>query len=109
MNRIGKLQHRLSGHVHRPGDDHAARAGWTITTTTGLCGFGARMYRDPRFEQPVPRSVSGGSSSVKDVARSFMACSGHPTDDAAGRDGKASATEDQGCLTSGVTRAELQH
>jgi hypothetical protein len=109
MNRIGQLQHRLSDQVHRPGDEHAEQVGWTITTTTGRCGFGARVYRDPRFDRPVPRSVIDESSSVKDAARSFMARSAHPAA-AAGRDGsKASATEHRGCLTSGVTRAELQH
>jgi hypothetical protein len=110
MNRISQLQQRLSDHVHRPGDEQAGQAGWTITTTTGRYGFGARMYRDPRFDQRVPRSLIAGGSSARDEAWSLMGRSGHRTDDeAAGRDGsKASATEYRGCLASGVAGATLQ-
>jgi hypothetical protein len=51
MNPITRLQHRLSDRVHARGDTFAGQAGWTTTKTTGRFGFGARVYRDPRFGQ----------------------------------------------------------
>jgi hypothetical protein len=51
MNRITRLQQRLSDRVHARGDAFAEQAGWTTTTTRGRFGFGARVYRDPRFGQ----------------------------------------------------------
>jgi len=51
MNLITRLQHRLSDRVHAQGDAFAGQAGWTTTKTTGRFGFGARVYRDPRFGQ----------------------------------------------------------
>jgi hypothetical protein len=49
MNPITRLQHRLSDRAHARGDAFAERAGWTTTKTAGWFGFGARVYRDPRF------------------------------------------------------------
>jgi hypothetical protein len=51
MNRIARLQQRLSDRMHAKGDEFAQQAGWTTTTTTGRFGFGDRVYRDPRFGQ----------------------------------------------------------
>jgi hypothetical protein len=51
MNPITRLQQRLSDRLHAKGDAYAQQAGWTTTTTTGRFGFGARVYRDPRFAQ----------------------------------------------------------
>jgi hypothetical protein len=48
---IGKRQQELSDRAHASGDKFAAEAGWTVTTATGRLGFGARRYRDPRFDQ----------------------------------------------------------
>jgi hypothetical protein len=51
MNLITGLRERLSDRVHARGDAFAGQAGWTTTKTTGRFGFGARVYRDPRFGQ----------------------------------------------------------
>jgi hypothetical protein len=51
MTWITHLHNRLSDHVHARGDAFAGQAGWTITRATGRFGFGARVYRDPRFGQ----------------------------------------------------------
>jgi hypothetical protein len=48
---IGRRQQELSDRVHVSGDKFAAEAGWTVTPSTGRFGFGARTYRDPRFDQ----------------------------------------------------------
>ena len=44
-------QRELSDRMHAAGDARAASHGWTITKTTGAFGFGARTYRDPRFDR----------------------------------------------------------
>ncbi len=49
---IGGRQRDLSDRVHAGGDQRARRQGWGITTSTGRFGFGARSYRDPRFDYP---------------------------------------------------------
>jgi hypothetical protein len=46
---VGRRQQELSNRVHAAGDAAARRHGWTVTATTGWFGFGARSYRDPRF------------------------------------------------------------
>jgi hypothetical protein len=51
MTWITRLRRRLSDRVHAGGDAVAGQAGWAITTATGRFGFGARVYRDPRFGQ----------------------------------------------------------
>lgn len=47
---IGRRQRELSDRVHAAGDDRACQHGWEITRSTWRFGFGARTYRDPRFE-----------------------------------------------------------
>ncbi len=47
---IGRRQQQLSDRLHRSGDAYAQANGWTIIRTTGLFGFGARRYRDRRFD-----------------------------------------------------------
>ncbi len=49
--RIARLQRQLSDRVHADGDAFARQQGWEIAGTTGRLGFGARVYRDPRFGQ----------------------------------------------------------
>ena len=50
MSWITRVQQRLSDRVHAGGDAFARQAGWTTTRTAGRFGFGARVYRDPRFD-----------------------------------------------------------
>jgi hypothetical protein len=47
---IGRGQRSLADRVHAAGDDCARRYGWEVTKSTGRFGFGARSYRDPRFD-----------------------------------------------------------
>jgi hypothetical protein len=47
---IGRRQRELSDRVHAPGDESAGQHGWEVTKSTGRFGFGARSYRDPRFD-----------------------------------------------------------
>jgi hypothetical protein len=47
---IGRRQRELSDQVHAAGDDCARQHGWEVTKSTGRFGFGARSYRDPRFD-----------------------------------------------------------
>ena len=47
---VGRRQQELSNRVHAAGDTAARQHGWTVTATTGRFGFGARSYRDPRFD-----------------------------------------------------------
>jgi hypothetical protein len=49
--RIGQFQQRLSDRIFAGADVLAHEHGWTITKTTGRFGFGARTYRDLRFDQ----------------------------------------------------------
>jgi hypothetical protein len=51
MHWIRRIQERLSDRVHAQGDAFAEQTGWTTTKTPGGFGFGARVYRDPRFGQ----------------------------------------------------------
>ncbi len=51
MSWIARMQERLSDRVHARGDAFARQAGWTTTRRAGRFGFGARVYRDPRFDQ----------------------------------------------------------
>jgi hypothetical protein len=51
MHWIRRIQERLSDRVHAQGDAFAEQTGWTTTKTAGRLGFGARVYRDPRFGQ----------------------------------------------------------
>jgi hypothetical protein len=49
---IGTRQQAISDHAHASGDAYAVAHGWTVTASTGRFGFGARAYRDPRFDSP---------------------------------------------------------
>jgi hypothetical protein len=49
--RMGEFQRRLSDRIFAGADVLAREHGWTITKGTGRFGFGARTYRDPRFDQ----------------------------------------------------------
>jgi hypothetical protein len=46
---VGRRQRDLSDRLHAAGDAAALQHGWTVTAGTGWFGFGARSYRDPRF------------------------------------------------------------
>jgi hypothetical protein len=56
---IARRQRQFSDHLHADGDALARERGWTITATTGRCGFGGRVYRDPRFDQLAADSRRG--------------------------------------------------
>ncbi|WP_336209834.1 hypothetical protein [Nonomuraea sp. LPB2021202275-12-8] len=58
-SRIQELISRADREICMEPDEFAFRRGWTVTRT----GFGARRYRDPRFDQlkvgpRVPEEVS---------------------------------------------------
>jgi hypothetical protein len=46
-----RLQRQLSDRMFTEDDASAREHGWTVTKTSGRFGFGARTYRDPRFDQ----------------------------------------------------------
>jgi hypothetical protein len=48
-------QRELSDRVHAAGDAAARQHGWAIIKSTGRLGFGARSYRDPRFNNRRPQ------------------------------------------------------
>ena len=48
---LGSQQQKLSDRVHRAGDQFARNQGWSIACSTGQLGFGAREYRDARFDR----------------------------------------------------------
>ena len=54
---IGRRQRDLSTRLHAAADERACGYGWQVTQTTGRFGFGARRYRDPRFDHA--RSARG--------------------------------------------------
>jgi hypothetical protein len=60
---ISLTQRELSDQVHAAGDDRARKHGWDVTKTTGRFGFGARRYRDPRFDDR-RRQASSGTAHV---------------------------------------------
>jgi hypothetical protein len=43
------LRTRLSDRVHAATDRQAREHGWTVVHSTGMLGFGARTYHDPRL------------------------------------------------------------
>jgi hypothetical protein len=62
--RMGLLQRRVSDRIFAGGDALAREHGWTITESTGRSGFGARTYRDPRFDQRAAAARSGALAPV---------------------------------------------
>jgi hypothetical protein len=61
-------QRELSDRLHAAGDAAARQHGWAIIKSTGRLGFGARSYRDPRFNKPAPAT----SLREQDVAMSTV-------------------------------------
>jgi hypothetical protein len=47
---VGRRQGELSDRAHSARDITARRHGWAVTQSTGRFGFGARSYRDRRFD-----------------------------------------------------------
>lgn len=66
---IGRRQRELSDRVHAAGDECARQHGWEVTKSTGRFGFGARTYRDPRFDGRCPQ-LSHGAAQVTGRDRS---------------------------------------
>ncbi len=60
---VGRRQRELSNWVHEAGDEHARQYGWEVAKSTRRFGFGARSYRDPRFDDR-PRQLSAGAAQV---------------------------------------------
>jgi len=58
---IGRRQRRLSDRMHAGGDEHARLQGWEVKKSTGRFGFGARIYRDPRFDDRRRQTSPAGS------------------------------------------------
>ena len=46
---VRRRQRELSDRIHAAGDAAARQHGWAITKSSGALGFGARSFRDPRF------------------------------------------------------------
>jgi hypothetical protein len=61
---LGRGQRELSDRVHAAGDDSAHQHGWEVTKSTGRFGFGARSYRDPRFDD---RRLQLSRRTVQDI------------------------------------------
>jgi hypothetical protein len=68
---IAQLQRQLSDRLFAEGDTFARGQGWEITKSTGRFGFGARIYRDPRFGQ-------------RAAARKAEECTGRRSDERSG-------------------------
>jgi hypothetical protein len=67
---IGRRQREVSNQIHAAGDATATQHGWTVTATTGRFGFGARSYRDPRFDNRRQQlSLSGQDAAMPPVRR----------------------------------------
>jgi hypothetical protein len=58
---VRRCQHELSARVHAAGDKRARQYGWEVMDSTGRLGFGARTYRDPRFDDRRRRHSPAGS------------------------------------------------
>jgi hypothetical protein len=56
---VRRRQGELSDRVHAAADERARRYGWEVAGSTGRFGFGARTYRDPRFEGRRPQLSHG--------------------------------------------------
>ncbi len=62
-----RYQSELSNRVHAAGDEQAQRQGWEVMESTGRFGFGARTYRDPRFDDRRRRHSRWGLSEASRV------------------------------------------
>jgi hypothetical protein len=71
--RVRRRQRALSARVHAAGDERARSHGWTVIETTGRFGFGARIYRDPRFGAPRPALAAAPAARQSPLAR-CVAC-----------------------------------
>jgi hypothetical protein len=67
--RVRRRQRALSDRVHAAADERARSHGWTVTETTGRFGFGARIYRDPRFGAPRPAVAAASAVRQSPLAR----------------------------------------
>jgi hypothetical protein len=67
---VARLQRLLSDRMFAEGDAFAREQGWQITTSTGRFGFGARIYRDPRFGQRAAARRGEESTGWRSDARS---------------------------------------
>jgi hypothetical protein len=66
---VRRQQRALSARAHAAADERARRHGWTVTETTGRFGFGARIYRDPRFGAPRPALAAASAARQSPLAR----------------------------------------
>lgn len=67
---VGLRQQELSNQAHAAGDAVARQHGWTVTATTGWFGFGARSYRDPRFnDRRQQLALSGQDAAMPPMRR----------------------------------------
>jgi hypothetical protein len=72
---VGRLLRQLSDRIFAGGDAIARENGWETTKTTGRFGFGARAYRDPRFDRRKARDhlqVRGWAEPPPDTALASM-------------------------------------
>jgi hypothetical protein len=74
---VRRQQRALSDRVHAAGDERARGHGWTVTETTGRFGFGARIYRDPRFGAPQPALPAAPAARESPLARCADCGAGH--------------------------------
>ena len=73
--RIERLRRRLCDRMFAAGDAFAHEHRWTVATAPGRFGFGARIYRNPRFDQrkAQDRLRSGGWAELPQPARAAPA------------------------------------
>jgi hypothetical protein len=61
---VRSRQRELSTRVHAAGDERARQYGWEVVESTGRFGFGARTYRDPRFEDRRRQPLHGAAQTA---------------------------------------------
>jgi hypothetical protein len=61
---VRRYQRELSAPVHAAADERARRYGWEAMESTGLFGFAARTYRDPRFDDRRRRRSRGAAQTA---------------------------------------------
>jgi hypothetical protein len=74
---VRRRQRALSARAHAAGDERARSHGWTVTETTGRFGFGARIYRDPRFGTPRSALAAASVARQSPLARCAGCGAGH--------------------------------